>query len=73
MRRKALAVGDEELELVEFADEPEMWFVCMHSAQSNKEIGPGESDGAGCPLFEAPSKSGLDPDLEKLLARRAGR
>jgi hypothetical protein len=61
------------MEMVAFDDEPETWFMCMHTSQQNKEIGKGEGAGEGCPLFEAPTRKGLDPALEKLLAQRENR
>jgi hypothetical protein len=72
MRRKALDVADGELELVEFDDDPEAWFVCKHPIQMNKEMGK-EGAGQGCTLFEEPEKKGLDPELERLLAQRESR
>jgi hypothetical protein len=72
MRRKALDVADGELELVEFDEEPEVWFVCKNPLQMNKEMGK-EGAGQGCTLFEEPEKKGLDPELERLLARRDSR
>jgi hypothetical protein len=73
MRREALAVADGDLELVEFADDRESWYVCKHDDQPNKEMGKGTEAGIGCALFEAPTAKGLDPALERLLARREGR
>lgn len=72
-RRKALEVADGDMEIVAFADEPEVWFVCKHPTQTNKEMGKGDDAGKDCQLFEAPARKGLDPALEKLLENRQNR
>lgn len=72
-RRKALEVADGDLEIVTFDDEPETWFVCKHPKQLDKEMGKGAQAGEGCPFFEAPTRKGLDPALEKLLEKRRSR
>jgi hypothetical protein len=70
-RRKALEVGDGDLELVEFDDKPQIVYICRHPDARYKEMGPGDP-GEGCSLWEGAQKKGLDPDLERLLARRGG-
>lgn len=68
-RRRALGVADGDLELVEFDDEPQVVYICKHPEQIDRDMGKGD----GCALFEKGVKSGLSPDLEQLLARRAER
>lgn len=65
-RRKALAVGDGDFELVEFADEPQTVFMCRHPGLEGrpKEMGAG-SPGEACELWEAGKKKGLDPFLAR--------
>lgn len=70
-RRKALGVGDGDLELVEFDDKPQSVLVCRHEGNGGgKEMGlPETRPGASCELYEAGGKRGVSPELEKLLGR----
>lgn len=70
-RRKALGVGDGDLELVEFDDEPQVVLICRHDQNGgNKEMGlPDTSPGASCELYEAGGKRGVSPEIERLLGR----
>lgn len=72
-RRKALAVGDGELELVEFDDDLQIVFLCRHPSLDGRarEIGamPDDPDeqppGATCALWEPGRKQKLDPALAR--------
>jgi hypothetical protein len=69
-RRKALAVGDGDLELVEFDDEPQVVIVCQHESQPGKEQGLAESaPGAACALHERGGKKELSSELRRLMRR----
>lgn len=69
-RRKALGIGDGDLELVEFDDDPQVVLVCRHARQEGREMGlPETSPGADCELFEFGGKRGVSRELEKLLGR----
>jgi hypothetical protein len=71
-RRKALEVGDGELELVSFDDKPEVFLMCKHPSlgEHPKEMGTEASaPGADCEKFEA-GKKGLSPELQRLLDRK---
>lgn len=69
-RRKAIEVGDGELELVSFEDELYDMIICREPSRKHVEMGfVDQNPGADCPLFDA-GKKGLDPALERLLARR---
>ena len=71
-RVKALRVVDPALEIVEYADEPQIFVVCRHSsAGRGREVAPIEAEpGADCELWEAGEKRGLSDELRALLARR---
>lgn len=71
-QRKPLEVADEELELVEWDDEPETVLLCRHPSLggSPKQMGaPDGNPGSECELYELGRKRGLDPSLERLLSQ----
>ena len=76
-RRKAEGVADGDLEIVEFADEAVVMYVCLHDDRGvDKEVGLEGAEpapGTGCELFEVGSKGGISPELERLVARSEDR
>ena len=76
-RRNCLEVGDGELEQNWWDDDnPLTVLLCRHPSQKRpKEMGRDDQDpppGASCELYEAGNVRGLNPELERLLARREG-
>lgn len=70
LRRRALGVGDGDLELVEFDDEKQTVYVCKHEKQRDRDMGPEDANpGVGCTLFEGGTRGKVSPELARLLER----
>ena len=70
-RAKVVAVADEDLEIVEFAEDTiEKVYVCVHPDQRGREIGIGAQAGEGCSLYSVGMKRSIDHDLERRLSWR---
>jgi hypothetical protein len=68
-------VADGDLELVEYADEPNTVYLCRHPGRTKperpQEMGLAEQrPGADCPDYEAGGTKKLSPELQALLDRR---
>ncbi len=75
-RLDPISVASSRLMKIKSKDDPMTTFICMNPQQEGKEIGREDASpppGKDCSLWEEGKKrTALDPELERLVARKTG-